>query len=173
MTPSTQWSTSCCEDCILEDPGKYSSAGSFFSHACLGMDSFFRVHGQHDFLSSAPPIPTTTSPPGEAGFSADLALGFRRRHCCVPPSNHVNPEISILVVQGCTAIRRAVAASSSSRQGALVGLRCSGESEEEKKDFIKLEKTATSWQGWGGSSVAPASCILHPASCILDRKPSR
>lgn len=54
---------------------------------------------------------------------------------------------------GCTAIRRAVAASSSSRQGALVGLRCSGESEEEKKDFIKLEKTATSWQGWGGSST--------------------
>jgi hypothetical protein len=83
-------------------------------------------------------------------------------HCCASHVDHVNPEISILVTQGCTAIRRAVAASSSSRQGALVGLRCSGESEEEKKDFIKLEKTATSWQGWGGSSVAPASWTVNP-----------
>lgn len=37
-------------------------------------------------------------------------------------------------------------------QGALVSLRCS-EGEEDKKDFIKLEKTQTSWQGWGSETV--------------------
>jgi len=42
-------------------------------------------------------------------------------------------------------------AAASHPRGALVGLRCMADDDDKEDTYVKLETTATSWQGWGSS----------------------